>query len=146
MTTSQRRAGASLVARGAIPALLSVDAWTVPNSSEGAASKPWWQMQDDPGSERPKLSTLLGRFAGHVVIGTGGFVILAVPAILLSLAAHHLRETAVSEIVIWVLLAVHYFLLAVDALVFVAYILISLYSAGVALVRYVRDLQSHALQ
>jgi hypothetical protein len=91
---------------------------------------------------RPAPSQLfaqIGRFAGHVFCGTVGFVILALPAITLSLAAHYLAQTFVSEGVILVLLWLHYFLLGVDALMFVAYILVSIYAAVIELIRFVRD-------
>jgi hypothetical protein len=47
-------------------------------------------VQGDGGAERPKLSSLIGHFVGHVFLGTVAFIALAIPAILLSIAAHYL--------------------------------------------------------
>lgn len=94
-------------------------------------------MQTEGGPEQPKLATLIGHFVGHVCLGTVGFVALAIPAILLSLAAHYLEQTPVSLFVIDVLLGIHYFLLSVDSVVFAAYILVSIYEAAKELLRFV---------
>jgi hypothetical protein len=75
-------------------------------------------MQGDGGPVRPKLSNLIGHFVGHVSLGAVGFVALAIPAIIFSLAAHYLAEIPVSSIVITLLLGITYFLLGVDTLVF----------------------------
>ncbi len=100
----------------------------------------WYEKQSTSDAVRPKMSSLLGHFVGHVFLGTVGFIALAIPPILLSLAVYYLKETYVSETVISVLLGLHYFLLGVDALVFVAYILVSLYDAAKELIRYVKSL------
>jgi hypothetical protein len=97
-------------------------------------------VQGDGGAGRPKLSSLIGHFVGHVFLGTVAFVALAIPAVLLSIAAHYLSEIPVSVLVINILLGLHYFLLVIDALTFVAYILVSVYDAGKQLVRYVKGL------
>jgi hypothetical protein len=97
-------------------------------------------VQGDGVPGRPKLSTLIGHFVGHVCLGAVGFLVLAVPAILFSLAAHYLEQIPVSAVVIHVFLWIHYSLLIVDALMFVAYILVSLYAAAKELIRYVKGL------
>jgi hypothetical protein len=75
-----------------------------------------------------------------VCLGSLGFATLAVPAILFSLAAHYLANIPVSPFVVKVFLWIHYSLIVVDAGMFAAYILVSIYSAGKELYRYVRDL------
>ena len=97
-------------------------------------------MQGDNGPEAPRLSALIGHFVGHIWLGTLGFVALAIPAILLSLAAHYLEQTAVSAFVIDVLLGIHYSLLVIDTVMFAAYIVVSIYHAATELVRYVKGL------
>jgi hypothetical protein len=97
-------------------------------------------VRGDGGPERPKLSSLIGRFVGHVWLGAVGFVALAIPAILFSLAAHYLAEIPVSALVIEVFLGIHYSLLIVDTLMFAAYILVSIYGAAKELIRYVKGL------
>jgi hypothetical protein len=97
-------------------------------------------VQGDSAPEQLSLSRLIGHFVGHVWLGTGGFIALAIPAILLSLAAHYLEKTVVSPIVIDVLLSLHYLLLFVDAGMFVAYIAVSIYDAVRELTRYVKSL------
>lgn len=101
----------------------------------------WLQPQTLAATVRPTMSSLVGHFVGHVFLGTVGFVVLAIPPILLSIAAYSLKETThVSETVFSVLVDVHYFLLGVDTLVFVAYILVSMYGAAIELCRYVKSL------
>jgi hypothetical protein len=97
-------------------------------------------MQGDSGAVPLKLSTLIGHFVGHVFLGTAGFIALAIPAIIFSLSAHYLSETYVSGLVIDILLGIHYLLLGIDTVVFVAYILVSVYAAGRELTRYVKGL------
>jgi hypothetical protein len=97
-------------------------------------------VQGGNGGEGPKLSVLIGHFVGHVCLGTVGFIALAIPAIVLSIAAHYLKATPVSQFVVDVLLWVHYSLLVVDTLMFAAYILVSIYDAAKELVRYVKGL------
>jgi hypothetical protein len=99
----------------------------------------WYEARNDSDTERPKLSTLVGHFVGHLCLGTVGFVTLAIPPIILSWAAYYLDETHVSAAVIDVLLGVHYFLLGVDVLVFVAYISLSVYDAARELILYVKS-------
>jgi hypothetical protein len=74
------------------------------------------------------------------MLGTVGFVALAIPAVLLSIAAHYLTLLPVSPVVVEVLLGVHYSLLAVDTLMFAAYILVSIYGAAKELIHYVKGL------
>ena len=97
-------------------------------------------MQGNGGPGRPKLSSLIGHFVGHVALGTLGFVALAIPAIILSIAAHYLAETPVSTFVINVLLFIHYSLLVIDTVMFAAYVLVSIYDAVKELIRYVKGL------
>lgn len=97
-------------------------------------------MQGDGGPPQPTLSRLLGHFVGHVCIGLVGFVALAIPAILFSLAAHYLEGTAVSHVVVDVLVGLTYFMLGVDTVTFVLYVLFSMGIAARALFRYTRDL------
>lgn len=97
-------------------------------------------MHDDGGPARPRLSTLIGNFVGHVALGTLGFVALAVPAVLLSIAAHYAPEFHVSKFVINVLLGIHYSLLVIDTGMFAAYMLVSIYHALKELYRYVKGL------
>jgi hypothetical protein len=56
-------------------------------------------VQGANGAGRPKLSHLIGHFAGHVMAGTLGFIVLAIPAIGLSIAEHYLAELPVSTFV-----------------------------------------------
>jgi hypothetical protein len=86
-------------------------------------------VRGDAEPEGPSLARLIGHFVGHVCLGTVGFVALAIPAILLSLAAHYFEQTPVSIFVINILLTVHYSLLVIDTGMFAAYILVSIYSA-----------------
>jgi hypothetical protein len=97
-------------------------------------------VQGADGAGQPKLSHLIGHFVGHVALGTLGFVVLAIPAVCLSIAAHYLAEVPVSRFVIEVLLWVHYSLLVIDTIMFAAYILVSTYGAAKELFRYVRGL------
>jgi hypothetical protein len=97
-------------------------------------------VQGNGGSGHPKLSTLIGHFVGHVALGTLGFIALAIPAVLLSMAAHYLTETGASVFVIDVLLGIHYFLLVVDTVMFTAYISVTIYDAARELTRYVKGL------
>jgi hypothetical protein len=53
-------------------------------------------LQGENASGRPKLSHLIGHFVGHVVLGTVGFITLAIPAVLLSVAAHYVILIPVS--------------------------------------------------
>jgi hypothetical protein len=98
------------------------------------------RLQGENETGGPKLSRLIGHFVGHVVLGTVGFVALAIPAVLLSAAAHYLDMLPVSRIVVEVLLWVHYSLLVVDTGMFAAYILVSIYGAAKELIRYVMGL------
>src|SRR4051794_29767115 len=84
-------------------------------------------VQRENGAGQPKLSDLIGHFAGHVMAGTLGFIVLAIPASCLSIAAHYLAELPVSTFVTEVLLWLHFFLFGVDTIMFVAYILVSIY-------------------
>jgi hypothetical protein len=97
-------------------------------------------VQGENGAGQPKLSYLIGHFVGHVALGTLGFIVLAIPAVCLSIAAHYLAEVPVSQFVIEVLLLVHYSLLIIDTMMFAAYILVSIYGAAKELLRYVRGL------
>ena len=97
-------------------------------------------MQGDGGPGQPKLSSLIGHFVGHVSLGAVGFIALAIPAILFSLAAHYLQEIPVSPLVIDVFLGIHYSLLVIDTGMFAAYILVSIYGAAKELIRYVKGL------
>jgi hypothetical protein len=97
-------------------------------------------VQGENGAGRPKLSHLIGHFVGHVALGTLGFIVLAIPAVCLSFAAHYLAEVPVSPFVIEVLLWVHYSLLVIDTIMFAAYVLASVYGAVKELIRYVRGL------
>lgn len=87
-----------------------------------------------------KPSGLISHFVGHVCLGALGFIVLAVPAILFSLAAHYLGQIPVSTMVIDVFLGLHYFLLAVDTAYFSAYIMVSIYGAVKELIRYAKGL------
>jgi hypothetical protein len=98
-------------------------------------------MRGNGGPVHPKLSHLLGHFTGHVMLGTAGFIALAIPPIILSLAAHYLEETPISSFVIDVLLVIHYFLLVVDALLFVSYILAAGYDTAIELIGYVKGVR-----
>lgn len=98
-------------------------------------------MQGDGQLSQRHLSTLIGRFAGHVFLGVAGFLVLAIPAVILSLAAYYLDQTGVSRFIIVGLLIVHYFIFVVDAIMFVAYIAVSMYAAAVELVDYVKGLR-----
>jgi hypothetical protein len=91
------------------------------NGDEDAPPTPWWQAGHTAQHERPTFQGLVGHFVGHVVLGALGFICVAVPAILFSILAHYLH-------------------LVVDTLVFVAYILVSLYVTAVELIRYVRGI------
>jgi hypothetical protein len=97
-------------------------------------------VQGDGGPARPELSSLIGHFVGHVCIGFVGFVALAIPAVLFSLAAHYLEGTTVSRVVVDVLVDLTYFMLGVDTLTFVLYVLFSMCLAARALFLYMRDL------
>jgi hypothetical protein len=97
-------------------------------------------VQGESGAGQPKLSHLIGHFVGHVALGMLGFIVLAIPAVCLSIAAHYLAEAPVSRFVIEVLLWVHYSLLIVDTVMFAAYILVSIYGATKELIRYARGL------
>jgi hypothetical protein len=65
-------------------------------------------LQSETGTDGLNLSQLIGHFVGRVVLGTVGFVALAIPAVLLSVAAHYLSLWPVSPPVVNVLLWVHY--------------------------------------
>jgi hypothetical protein len=97
-------------------------------------------VQGENGAGQPKLSHLIGHFVGHVALGTLGFVVLAIPAVCLSVAAHYLAEVPVSPFVIEILLGVHYSLLVIDTAMFAAYILVSIYGAAKELLRYAKGL------
>jgi len=97
-------------------------------------------VQGDGGPGQLKLSSLISHFVGHVCLGAAGFVALAIPAILFSLAAHYLEQIPVSWLVIHVFLGIHYFLLIVDSIMFTAYIFVSIYGAAKELIRYKRGL------
>ncbi len=97
-------------------------------------------MQGDGGPAQPKLSSLIGHFAGHVCIGFIGFVALAILAILFSLAAHYLEETVVSPAVVHVLVGLTYFVLGVDTVTFILYVLFSMYLTARALLGYMKGL------
>jgi hypothetical protein len=97
-------------------------------------------VQGDGGPTQPKLSSLIGHFVGHVCLGSVGFIALAIPAILFSLAAHYLAEIPVSPLVIQVFLWIHYSLLLIDTGMFAAYISASIYGAVKELIRYVKGL------
>lgn len=90
--------------------------------------------------ERANLSRLIGHFVGHVCLGVVGFIALAIPAILLSIAAHYLQQIAVSAVVIQILLAIHYILIVIDTIMFAAYMTVAIYDAAKELVQYARDL------
>jgi hypothetical protein len=92
------------------------------------------------GGSALKPSGLISHFVGHVCLGALGFIVLAIPAILFSLAAHYLEQTPVSTMVIDVFLGLHYFLLAVDTAYFSAYIVVSVYDAVKELIRYAKGL------
>lgn len=104
----------------------------------GAHSQP---MHNEQEPITPALPELIAQFAGHVFFGTLGFIILAIPAITLSLLAHYLEDTFISIIVIWILISLHYFIFIVDAAMFVAYITVSIYAAARELRRHVRRLR-----
>jgi hypothetical protein len=91
-------------------------------------------MQSSQGTTRLSLSTVVGHFTGHVLIGTIGFVMLAIPAIALSLMANYLAEMAIAPIVTKIFIGLHYFLLIIDSIVFIAYMVVSLYYAAVELI------------
>ena len=74
-------------------------------------------MEKDKRKAAPaNLFTQIGHFVGHVFAVTAGFIILAIPAVGFSLAAHYLKDTFVSETVILVLVWLHYFILGMDAI------------------------------
>jgi hypothetical protein len=89
---------------------------------------------------RPKPSSLIFYFVGHVWLGAIGFIALAIPAVFLSISAHYLEIFPVSPFVVDVLLGIHYLLLVVDATYFVYYIMVSTYDALRKLTRYMRGL------
>jgi hypothetical protein len=95
-------------------------------------------LPGDEGPRRLTLSRLIIHFVTHVWLGTTGFVALAIPAILLSLAAHYLEQTPVSSFVIDILLGIYYSLLIIDTVMFAAYILVSICDALKELARYLR--------
>lgn len=97
-------------------------------------------MQGNGSPEQPKFSTLIGHFVGHVCLGSVGFIVLAIPAILFSLAAHYLDQLPVSPIIVNVFLGIHYVLLIIDTGMFAAYISVSVYDAARELIRYVKGL------
>ncbi len=97
-------------------------------------------MQGDGGAGQPELSDLIGHLVGHVCIGVVGFIALAIPAVLFSVAAHYLEGTVVSPVVVNVLVGLTYFVLGIDTLTFVLYILFSVYLAARELIGYVKDL------
>lgn len=92
------------------------------------------------GGQVSKSSNLIGHFVGHVLFGALGFAVLAVPAILFSIAAHYLVALPVSSFIINVLIGAHYLLFAIDTAYFAAYIMISVYGAAKELIRYAKDL------
>ena len=110
------------------------------DGDQEAPPTPWYAAQHAMQHERPTFQGLVGHFAGHVVLGALGFICVAIPAILFSILAHYLHQIPVSDIVISVLVDIHYLLLGVDTVVFVAYILVSLYVTAVELIRYVRGI------
>jgi hypothetical protein len=97
-------------------------------------------VQSDGVPDRPKPSNLTGHFVGHVLFGAVGFVALAIPAVLFSIAAHYLATLPVSTLIINVLIGAHYVLFAIDIAYFGTYIIISVYGAAKELIRYAKSL------
>jgi hypothetical protein len=89
---------------------------------------------------RSRLKSQLGLFAGHIFFGTFALIILAVPALILSMMAVYLGSIHGTEFLVFMLVGLHYFLFFVDVMVFVAYILIQLYAIARELIRYVKSL------
>ena len=98
-------------------------------------------MPDEIGRSRLKLSTQLGLFSGHIFFGTLAFIILALPAVILSMSANYLRSSAPgAEFIVFMLVGLHYLLFVLDVAVFVAYISVQVYAAAIELIRYVKSL------
>jgi hypothetical protein len=89
---------------------------------------------------RSRLKSQLGLFAGHIFFGTFALIILALPALILSMTAVYLRTVHGAEFIVFMLVGLHYFLFCVDVIVFVAYILVQLYAVARELIRYVKSL------
>jgi hypothetical protein len=97
-------------------------------------------MPEEIGRSPLKLSTQLGLFSGHIFFGTFAFIILACPAVILSMMASYLRSATGVEFIVSVLVGLHYLLFGLDVVVFVAYIFVQLYAAAIELIRYVKSL------
>jgi hypothetical protein len=97
-------------------------------------------VQGDSASNRSSPSRLISHFVVHVWLITGGFVALAIPAILLSLAAHYLKRLPVAPLVVNVLYGIHYLLFGLDTVMFGAYLAASSLSAVRELAHYVKSL------
>ncbi len=77
------------------------------NQQAQAIQSQWWEP--------------LWEFCAHVVVGTGIFLIVAFPAVLLDLLVSWLAEKALSQYVLIGLLIVEYVLFAVDIVLFLIF-------------------------
>ena len=75
----------------------------------------------DPAVRVPWYHPLM-HFAGHSLVGTGIFLIVAMPAVLLGYLVHKLREYNVAEFTLTVLFFLEHTILVVDALLFLSYL------------------------
>ena len=73
--------------------------------------------------------TPLVHFTAHTFVGTGIFLIILVPAVFLGWLVQKLKEFHVSEFTILVLQFLEHSILLVDALLFLAYLGFTSYSA-----------------
>lgn len=69
-----------------------------------------------------KKKSFLARMLSHVYVGTAGFIIVALPAVVLSFLIVGLKKIGVDEYTIWILTFLKYGILTVDVLGVFAYI------------------------